>query len=341
MYTIINAEDYFYSLYKRIKESKDRVYIQAMSIEFSLHNKIISDEIISAAKRGVKVYINIDWYSKMYTGKQMNKLPIVNKDKRNFTYKIKMENMQEIQRMKKENVDIAYLNKPTSVLGEYIPFVGRNHMKFTIIDNCIYIGGANLSVQSFSNIDFMMESCNKKLIDCAINLFFDNRSNRTSIVSSMQIAKDTTLLIDSGKSGDSVIYDDSLNLVSNSQKNIKYVSQFLPDFSLLKKMKQAKKRGVSVDIITYQKGLAFSKAKGKIEQLLFNIFSEDLNASHIKKYVHAKLLIIDDLYTVFGSHNFSKFGVLFGTQEIAIKSTNPNLILSLNSWIEEVRMKNY
>ena len=341
MYTIINAEDYFYTLYKKIREAKDYIYIQAMSVEFSLHNKIISDEIIESAKRGVKVYINIDWYSKMYTGKQMNKLPIINKGKRDLTYKIRLENLREIQKMKKVNVDIAYLNRPNNTFGEYIPFIGRNHMKFTIVDNCIYIGGTNLSVDSFSNIDFMMESCNKKLINSSITLFFENRNIRSLHPSKIQIANDTSLLIDSGKIGDSIIYRNSLDLTDKAQKSIKYVSQFLPDFELLKKMKQAKRRGVSVDIMTYHKGMALSKVKGRVEQLLFNIFSEDLSATQIKKYVHAKLLIIDNINTIFGSHNFSKFGVLFGTKEIAINSTNPDLILSLNNWLDNVTIRNY
>ena len=342
MYTIVNAEDYFYTLYKRIKESKDRIYIQAMFIEFSLHNKILSDEIISAAKRGVKIYINIDWYSKMYTGKQMNKLPILNKDKRDLTYKIRMDNLREIQRMKKEdNIDIYYLNKPTSVFGEYIPFVGRNHMKFTIIDNCVYVGGTNLSVGSFSNIDFMMECSNKTLIDNIISLFFENRSNRAYLNGEIKITNDTTLLIDSGKVGESIIYNSTLDLTQNSQKSIRYISQFLPDFSLLKKMKQAQRRGVSVDIITYHKKIALSKAKSKVEELIFNFSKEDLKASYIKKYVHAKLLIIDDLYTIFGSHNFSKFGVVFGTQEIAIQSANPLLISSLNNWVDDIKEVHY
>jgi hypothetical protein len=106
-------------------------------------------------------------------------------------------------------------------------------------------------------------------------------------------------------------------------------------------MKQAKRRGVSVDIMTYHKGMALSKVKGRVEQLLFNIFSEDLSATQIKKYVHAKLLIIDNINTIFGSHNFSKFGVLFGTKEIAINSTNPDLILSLNNWLDNVTIRNY
>lgn len=55
----------------------------------------------------------------------------------------------------------------------------------------------------------------------------------------------------------------------------------------------------------------------------------NLTFRHSRDRVHAKLLIVDDTQALFGSHNLVDTGVLMGTEELAVRSHNPQLVKQL------------
>jgi phosphatidylserine/phosphatidylglycerophosphate/cardiolipin synthase-like enzyme len=338
MFKLISSYDYQQTLISKIKDAHKYVYIQAMAIEFTSDLESLVDAIISASVRGIEVKINIDWYSKMYTGSHINKYPIVRDSLKMKVDNINRENKKYINMLIENNVKITYINKPVPLIGEYIPFVGRNHMKFILIDDSIFIGGINISKNAFLYVDFMVECQNSRLHASMIQIFENEKTNILSENKEIQILEDTDLLVDAGRIGQSLIYKRSLDLIDNATRSIEYISQFHPSIDILYAMMKAQKRGVDIKIITYDKKFANNKIINGIDNSLFYLFSNKINVKyHNEKYVHAKLIITDidkdkGGTAIFGSHNFSPFGVFFATAEIALKTTHTPLVQDLHNW---------
>ena len=339
MFKIVKSDTYKQALIAKIKKAQSRIYIQAMAIEFTEDISSIIDELINAKKKGVDVRINIDWYSRMYTSSHINKYPLLLKTRKNMIEKVKKENNTYIQKLLDADIQIIYINKPKYKISEYIPYIGRNHMKFILIDDCVFIGGMNISQRSFKNVDFMAESNNLMLKDTILKIFTNNHTLYNN--SEIPISSDSSLLVDVGTFGNSIIYKKALESIKSSKSSIRYISQFLPNFDILKALNEAAKRSVDVSIITYDKRLASQKFANKIDHLLFALSKKNLSVMYNKdRYVHAKLLLIDENdngTALFGSHNFSPFGVYFKTAEIAISTKNKECIDDLNNWYASIK----
>ena len=233
MYEVIDASCYLDTITEKIKKSKNKIYIQAMHIDFSKKFEIFIDEIIKAKKRGVDVKFNIDEYSipyivghKYYHISQYKRINCNTKSEKNKYY---------LDKLIKEKIDIKFINeyKYGRIVSEYLPFFGRNHMKITIIDDVSFIGGINLAEKSLDYLDFMVRIKNKKLNLLLIDIFIKNRDGRKNNDITIPIDKLNDLIIDSGRRFKSQIYKETLDSIRKAEQSIIFISQFLPDFNIV------------------------------------------------------------------------------------------------------------
>ncbi len=346
MFKTIPSEDYLENITNLIKKSSSIIYIQAMYFCFDNSLKEFVEELISAKKRGVDVKLNIDNYSIPYNNGHKYLIHL-KKEKRKNCISSASESKNYLNILINNGVDIKVINryKYGKFLSEYIPFLGRNHMKITIIDNISFIGGINFSSKSFNYSDFMIKTQNKVMLSSLKKIFISNRNSKKQTDKKIKINNDNILLVDSGKPNQSIIYNSTIEYINNANESIIYISQFLPDFKLLRMLEKAVYRGVKVEIITHSNSIAEKKYRHKIEKLLFNISNS--NISHVyensNRYIHAKMIIIDkdtsSPSVILGSHNFSTFGVLFGTAEISLYSKEKELISELYTWYSNIKMK--
>ena len=292
------------------------------------------------------VKLNIDNYSTPYNNGHKYLIHI-KKEKRIRCISSAAKSKNYFDMLIDNGIDIKYINKYKygKFLSEYIPFLGRNHMKITIIDNVSFIGGINFSSKSFNYSDFMIKTENKDMLYTLKKIFIENRYNKNQNDKKIKINNDNILLIDSGKVRQSIIYESSIECINNAKESIRYISQFFPDFRILYALEKAIRKGIDVEIITHSNDIAEKKYRHKVEKILFNISNSHISNiyENSEKYIHAKMMLIDkdtsSPSVILGSHNFSTFGVLFGTAEISIYSKEKNLVSELYTWYSNIKVR--
>jgi hypothetical protein len=111
------------------------------------------------------------------------------------------------------------------------------------------------------------------------------------------------------------------------------MSQLPPEGKLLNKLIEKSKEGIQIEVITSKKDSPqFTTYPYKISLLYFKWATrnnKNIRLIHLPQQVHAKLMIIDKKIALFGSHNLVSSGVILGTEEIAIETTDEMLIKHL------------
>ena len=141
----------------------------------------------------------------------------------------------------------------------------------------------------------------------------------------------TTILVDGGVPGDSVIYRRACTLAKQA-KAITFVSQYCPTGRLSRTLKRKKavlyfnhwRQARWVNMLIIQMGMLISR-----QSTLY----------HRRPYLHAKFIIFTmpggKKIAISGSHNYTNSGVLMGTREVAVESSDPHLILQLEQFIDK------
>ena len=116
------------------------------------------------------------------------------------------------------------------------------------------------------------------------------------------------------------------------------MSQFVPDNKLLQQLIEASKRNVSVTVIaSSENDSIFTNYPSKLAYLYFKFVIKkypNIKLINLKKHVHVKLLLTDNKSALLGSHNLTFSGVLFGTEEIMLKTLDAELLGQLNKFLQ-------
>ena len=140
---------------------------------------------------------------------------------------------------------------------------------------------------------------------------------------SYKIDYNFAILVDAGKKGKSLIFQEALRIVRQAKKEIIVASQFFPGGELGRALTKASKRGVRVKVNfnspkKYTPILSFLVlGANSLEKALRpkELFTGQLSPK--RPFLHVKLLASESEGIV-GSHNFSFEGVMFGTAEASL-----------------------
>lgn len=325
-----------------IQVARKRVWFQAMVME---HGKVFSqveNELISASKRGVDVRINVDSVSERYVHGDLDLLPVVSRKKKAIENEKNRLTNGLLGRLVEGGVKITVMNPP-GIIAKLLPVSGRNHIKMYIVDDIVWLGGLNFYDKAFSNLDFVVRFDQTDIVRASIAQFEMVNERKPLNDYIVDCEGDYRLVIDSGKRGVSLIYDEALKLVDSSKKSIVFVSQLVPEGQILDSLLEKACGGLSVTIITshptdktftkYPLKWSYTRFKRRIRK------REDLKFIHLDRKVHAKLIIVDEQVAFFGSHNFVDAGVLMGTEEIAVRTRDTGLVRQLVKFAEELPKK--
>ncbi len=328
---------------KEAKKAKKRIWIQTMFFQAGEKTKFFEEALINASRKGLDVQVVIDWSTKRSIGTKIHFYPLlpIRKQKRKELKLFSKESKQIFERLEKSGAKVLFANKP-GLNGSIIPFLRRNHSKIFIIDNAIWIGGINLNDKAFDNIDFMIKFKNSKLLN-AIEEKFPQVYSKSAQNYLIDLDNDYRLLFDNGKYNKSIIYNYALEMLDRAKKEIVFISQYVPDGPLLKKLVLKANERINVVIITsHKEHKVFTKFPYKplYKRLKSKIrYNPYIRVIHCSKKVHAKLLMVDKKEVIFGSHNFFKPTVIAGTQEISIHSKDKKLVKTLNKFAETLYKK--
>lgn len=331
-FTAYTRPQYYVQLVKHIDAAKPGDTVRLMTMGFRAEKPDIAPILHSlnnAASRGVDVHLIVD--AMTFLMGEFNTpgplLPFKRLPRRlppPFNARLKA-----LKTLQSHGGKYSIINIPPKNLKN--PLKGRSHLKLALINDHIFTGGCNLT--KLNHLDLMVHWQDKhsaKWLNIVVDKIITHQNVRVALGdkdASFTIDDDTSLLIDSGKPGQSIIFDSALKLIDNAQQYILITCQYFPNGRIAKHLQAAHKRGVEVKVIFNHPSIHYfpmnlgvaGALKVERRRLAPELFTHVLPKGH--DYIHAKLLATDK-GTVVGSHNFVPTGVAFGTAEIALLNTS-------------------
>ncbi|HET6622474.1 MAG TPA: phospholipase D-like domain-containing protein [Candidatus Saccharimonadales bacterium] len=314
---LLLPEQYIDEAIKSINQAKSQVHILTMSIIDEPGSDRLLDAARQAAKRGIDVSIAADTFT--YTEPQ--------KGSRVGDRLIAAQAMQ--RRLEKAGAKFHWLGRTS-----FFAAAGRTHSKWCVVDDTVYsFGGVNLNNPGIVKwTDFMVK------IDDA-NLAFFLRAEQERVIKADRAGhpyrshlfgndKDK-VLIDGGFIGDSIIYRRSCYWAKRS-KEVLLVSQYCPTGRLSRLIKRVDRAQLYFNHWTNA---------GLLNRWVIRsgmLLSKHDTAYYRRPYLHAKFIIFTlkdgKKVAITGSHNFVFGGVMLGTREVALETTDKRIIKQLEKF---------
>ncbi len=318
-------------------KATQRVWIQAMVFEVGAVSDRLTEVLIAAARRGCDVRFQVDWNSSQYVDGDLRMGPQFDLKKRAYADQVHKANENFFAQLRKEGIRVTILNSPL-IIARLFPIYRRNHTKLYISDNVGWMGGMNLYDEAFENVDFMVRFEDPRVVSAFISQFEQVNERRPKQNYSIDCAEGYRFIVDSGKNGESLIYDMALEDVRSARESIEFISQIVPEGVLLEIFLQKAAKGIPVRIVTSSRNE--KQFKSYPQKYFYDVFkkrvmgNQNIYFTHLLKTVHAKLIIVDGKIGLFGSHNFVEQGVLLGTEEICMRTEDPHLVEQLKGFFQ-------
>lgn len=315
---VLDGNAYVKALLKTIPQAKKRVVLAAMFMLSGEKADQVFDELKKAASRGVSVRVLIDNYTRFQA--LLNK-----RDKGRIRLKRTLATLDELSAL---GARVYYFGR----IG-LIPYKGRCHLKITIVDDEVFsFGGINFSDEDFKRADYMLHIESRKYADCLEELVKRVGGAQPPLGNGeVEIDDASTILFDGGKPHDSIIYEKACELTAQASQ-VHYVSAMVPSSKLAHLLHETKSTLYFNRVEQMPAPESWGQAFDQQKYRLTNSYKGD-------RFVHAKFMLFElpggrrALLT--GSHNFSYRGVAFGTQEIALYSTDKALWNQLYTFLQK------
>lgn len=319
---LLMPPDYVKDAAEAIRNAKHRVSFLCLMVA----DDTATDEFISALNeaslRGVHVEVAADVFT--YGELSGHFIPT-----RYFTKKSR-ETTEMARRFRHSNVKFEWLGRFANT-----PFTGRTHIKWCVVDDVVYsFGGVNLYEQGIHNTDYMLRIKDADLatqLDDEFDRLVRADSGHFSFRSRSIPTPYGTVHLDGGLPLDSIIYRRACNLARDA-KHVVYVSQYGPTGKLHRLLKKRKTR------------LYFNRPESAepLNRTLIKVssfFTGNKTQYTREPYLHAKFLLFTmndgSRVAITGSHNFVHTGVLLGTREIALETTDSRIIDQLETFYQD------
>ena len=326
MQLLIDSDEFWSTLQKDIRESRDYVYIQTLSFEGDRAGKMLSDELLSSSARDKRVLV--DSYTKYVISDRFLYSPRSRRDHDRQMEKAETSGMFE--ELNRSGVKVKLTN-PVGFLFRKFP--ARNHKKMLLIDDHIaYIGGINFSDHNFEWHDLMV-----RIDDANVTRFL-----KSDFLSGWQGIHryaekdfgDFQIHLYDGHSNERN-FQTLFGTIDESQSSIFIESPYI-SFPFYKRLRAARKRGVTITLVTPERNNWGPMTK----YTLWEARRSDIDLQlYQNRMTHAKAMLVDDRILVLGSTNFDY--VSYKTeQELAAVITEEAIIDDFRKRLVEVDLQN-
>jgi cardiolipin synthase len=320
--TLVLPPDYVKQATELIKKAEKRVFLISMVIADHPATHALIDALKEAARRGVTVTVTADIFT--YGEVSGGFLPL-----KYYSPGVKEVNHM-VKSLKAAGVKFLWLGR-----GRMTLLNGRTHTKWCVVDDtCFVFGGVNMYQGGVAeNTDYMFRLENNRLADrlgYEQNRIAKAERTSTNYPSITYKLEGNSVLIDGGIIARSVIYRRAVELAKEASQ-IVFVSQYCPTGKLARIFK---KKNVELYFNRPENADTLNRTLIRLSML-----TSGLKTLYKKEpYLHAKFIIFTmedgSKVAITGSHNFAFTGVLFGTREIALETTDPAIISQLESFYE-------
>ena len=318
---LLSPTQYIREAAAAIDAATERVYLASMVIADHPATHQLIEALENAARRGVRVVVAADIFT--FGEVSGGFLPF-----RYYSHGARDTNRM-VKVLKKAGVRFHWLGR-----GRITIYHGRTHSKWCVADDIVFtFGGVNLYEGGILNNDYMFCIKDAKLADRIVleqQRVQQAESRSTNYHSSIYEHNDMTVLIDGGLIGQSVIYKRAVELAERAT-HITFVSQYCPTGKLARVLK---KKPATI----YFNRPAQAEGLNHIVIRLAQVLSGIKTLYEHPRYLHAKCIIFtlpdNSKVAITGSHNFAHTGVLLGTREVALETSDSETIRQLEAFIE-------
>lgn len=314
---LLTTEAYYQQLLASLAAARSRIVLAAMDIVVDDKTRPVFEAVQAALRRGVSVTILVDNF--FTTGLTRGNIPA-----REYRQTI-IGTQRVFAGLAAQGVNVILYGR----LG-LNPHRGRSHIKIVIADHTVFsFGGVNLTGNSFIHTDYMVMDQSAELADTLAALvagIAGPQDDRT-----ITLDQQNTVLFDGGQPGRSVIYDQACQLAGRSRR-IHYVSQLVPTGRLAGLIRRTQHD-------CYFNRISRTKSFVRLSLIADSLATGLRNRYRGETFLHAKFILFEladgSKALLSGSHNFNWRGVAYGTQEIALVSTDEALWRQLYDFLEE------
>lgn len=316
--------DFLASLTNDVRKAKKRIAIFSHIIAYDESTEELVSALCEAAKRGVSVEVAGDVFTYGILG-GWKVVPLKPNERIRALRTM-------VKKFKKSGVQYRWI-------GQFGPFLfaGRSHVKWSVVDNKAYsFGGVNLYSKGLREVtDYMLCSEDRLLCDKLVEEHhrIASADRRGKFHRSREFAVKTgTVLLDGGLMCDSIIYRRACELAEKATTTT-YVSQYCPTGKLGRILDD---RGAQLYFSHW------SQASGANNRLLIrsSMWLTGYKTNYQRDmFIHAKFILFtmpdNTKIAITGSHNFVWGGVVLGTREIALETTDHAIISQLEGYIAD------
>lgn len=345
-FRLYSKSEYLADITARTLAAKAGDRVSVISMAFEPDDPGISpffDALCTAAGRGVQVLFLVDAYNFLInvTATLTTPGPLFFHRQLPPAVAVKHPIIQALARLEAAGGRTVITNQPGRIFTN--PFAGRSHLKTTLINDRIYIGGCNLAVAS--EIDVMAA-----WDDAATANWLHGMTEQMHAAKNTgdvfrgkdiehQLDAKTILLVDAGKPRQSIIYQHALQLIDEAEESVYITCQYFPNHVTARHLEAARRRGAKITIIYNHPGKdtwpfnLLHRVVVRLERLRNprDFFDHELPKG--TDFLHAKVIATESAGMV-GSHNYVRAGVNWGTAEIALLRHDPAFAKMLATKVE-------
>jgi phosphatidylserine/phosphatidylglycerophosphate/cardiolipin synthase-like enzyme len=311
-----------------------------MAFESGHYSDLLVHEMSNAklARASLDLRFVHDSYSDYVADNTFNHLPSFSDSQRQFRDHL-VRNRAGLLRALAEAGKVVCTNRPHSILKNTpVPgFIGRDHKKIVIVDDFAYIGGLNLTPLDMMRVDLMLGTNNPAIVNVLAQVFISSFYEHEQSDRVISCDSYNSVLIDSGKRNSSLIMDFVRERILSGEDKITLLTPYLPVGQLRHILNHEADKGRDIEVITSsESNLGFAP---RFSRLVHN-FGQQKPKFRITRYpgvVHAKALKIGNHTAIIGSHNFDELFVRFGTEEIALLTSQPEILQGLETACHKLR----
>jgi cardiolipin synthase A/B len=317
---LLDTTAYYQALLREVPKAEKRIVIAAMIVVWGERTAPVFVMLRDALARGVQVTILLDNYTRLAFLYGLRP-----KSTRSHRIRQTFETLEELSGLGAKVYCFGKIGIP--------PYKGRCHVKATIVDDQTFsFGGMNFIDQMFDETDYMLAGNSRKLAGCLVQLVERIGTTRPPLPDGeVTIDKQHSVLFDGGRPNHSLIYERACELTTQA-KRVVYVSQMAPSGELSQLLAET-------DARLYYNRPEQMNSPDAWAQAFDEQRYHSTNHYTGSQYIHAKFMLFElpggRKAVLSGSHNFSHRGVSYGTQEIAMHSTDPALWQALHTFTEK------
>ena len=341
-YEILSPREFFDDFSIRASQASGRVLAQTMYVEDGWALETMAAALVDAQGRGLDTALHVDAYSRLIEDQNIHWVPRIHSSVRRAHAEARAAKFATLGTVVEEGVPVTITNPPNTI-EKVLPFVGRNHIKLAFVDDVAWIGGLSYRDDDLVKEDFMMRITDPDIVGALEEIF--HTTDYAAITDDKVFDfGDTKVVRDSGRRGQSAIFDRGIADVRNALASVRLISQYHPNGRMAGALALQAASGRDVlSIASSRESISewFGAALDRASTAASKLQRQSIPTANSKIRVHAKALLVDadepdSAEGMVGSHNLTRAGVFLGTQEVAVFSSKPEFIASLRKYFAKV-----